>query len=85
MVPFKGSTSSWRNAGLDAMGIVAQPPSEADLDAVRRGARATVIAGIRCGECDAEWSDVFKPTGHKASVCPGCGATNRIFRDWMAH
>ena len=42
-----------------------------------------MVAGIRCGECDGDWDDVFPPRGKKEAVCPHCGALNRIYSEWM--
>jgi hypothetical protein len=72
-----------RNSGLETVGIVIRPPSAYDFDAVRTGFATTVVAGIRCGECDGEWDDAFPPVGKKESVCPRCGALNRMFSEWM--
>jgi hypothetical protein len=73
-----------RNAALEAVGIITRPPSEFDLDSARRGGAATVVAGIRCGECDGEWDYPFAPIGKKQAVCPHCGATNRVYREWRS-
>jgi hypothetical protein len=71
-----------RNAGRATVGIVARRPSDRDLDAARRGPATVVTVGLRCGECDGEWDDELAPEGHRESVCPHCGATNRIMSRW---
>ena len=73
-----------RNAGLETVGIVVRPPSRSAFDAVREGVAVTVVATVRCGECDGEWEDAFPPVGKKQSVCPHCGALNRMFSGWAA-
>ena len=72
-----------RNSGLETVGTIARLPGTFDFDAVRKGSATTVVAGIRCGECDGEWDDAFPPSGKKESVCPHCGALNRVYSEWM--
>ena len=79
---FAKKRDAHRNSGLEAVGIITRLPSSLDFDAVRNGFATTVVAGIRCGECDGEWDDAFPPMGKKESVCPHCGALNRIYSEW---
>jgi hypothetical protein len=82
MSPHADGGSERRNAGLETVGIVIRRPSDAELDAALRGMLATVVVGLRCGECDGEWDDALAAVGHRTSICPHCGATNRVFSKW---
>ena len=72
-----------RNSGLETVGIITRLPGSLDFEAVRNRSATTVVADIRCGECDGDWDDVFPPKGKKEAVCPHCGALNRIYSEWM--
>jgi hypothetical protein len=74
---------SQRNVGLETVGIITRSPSSFDFEAVRNGFATTVVAGIRCGECDGEWDDAFRPAGHKDAMCPHCGARNVVYSEWI--
>jgi hypothetical protein len=80
---FSKGPDTQRNAGLETVGIITRLPNAFDLGAVRNGFAITVVAGIRCGECDGECDDAFAPSGHKEAICPHCGARNVIFSEWM--
>jgi hypothetical protein len=83
MTPFSGGRrEGLRNAGLETVGIVVRVPLAHEFDEVRAGRAATVVARVRCGECDGEWDAAFPPAGKKTSVCPHCGALNRMFSGW---
>ena len=83
MRPLAGNRrTELRNSGFETVGVVVRPPSPSDFDAVRKGLAVAVVARVRCGECDGEWDDTFAPTGRKESVCPHCGALNRMSRGW---
>jgi hypothetical protein len=51
---FSKRPDTQRNAGLETVGIVTRLPSTFDFEAVRNGLATSVVAGIRCGECDWE-------------------------------
>ena len=62
-----------RNSGLETVGIITRLPGSLDFEAVRNGSATTVVAGIRCGECDGDWDDVFPRRARRKRSAPTAG------------